>query len=396
MSYYTWVDIVNTINFDKLLHNQNPVKEIFSITFHGGEPTLLNKKTFYDFCDYSRQNIRLNHTYSIQTNLLNIDADWCKIFNLFGISVGLSWDGVSDSNINRNNNSFEFYKEKIDLLTKYNVDYGILVIVNKQSINHIAKTLDLLKELGVKLTKINYVEDVYTDFGLESDIEISGQEFFEKVIKYQLDNYIDNLTDSNLIELINRFINNYFFELNMNTGICGYSFCGAGKNVIEVEPNGSISFCGRYSDAYPEIQLNRGYDFGGLNQMNKLIHFAKIKHDVILKQGCDTCYAKDICSCGCMAFYYSKSRNNNRYDFGIRTDLVCDIYKSTFKYFMFNLDRIFDVYMKYCFSYGQRDINIFTRNMNIKNFKIFEQYLISNNVLYKKISENTYSIHRGV
>lgn len=394
MSWETWTRLIDTINSDKLFHNLDEEKRKFTITFHGGEPTLFNKKLFREFCEYANKILSLEHSFSIQTNLTNVDDEWCEIFKTFKISVGLSWDGVSDANTNRNNNNFDFYKSKMDMLKKYDLDYGILIIVNKQSIDHIAETLSLLKSLGVKLVKANYVEDVYTDFGQESEIEVSGVDIFNKVVKYQLDNYIDNLMDSNLIELLNKFINNCFLKVNTHTGICGDAFCGAGKNVIEVDPDGTYSFCGRYSDTYSDIQLDTGYDFCGLKQTKKIINFAKEKHNIMLKHGCDLCYAKDMCSFGCMAFYYSKSQNNGKSDFGIRTDLVCDMHRSIFKYFMNNLDKILDAYIKYCFNHGSSIIKVFVKDMTLGNYQIFKNYLIENNIRFNDNGDGVFTIDR--
>ena len=63
-----------------------------SITFHGGEP-LLEDKNFYVRIAQKLEKFNSRVFLNIQTNGTIIDEEWCKIFNQFNLSVGISIDG---------------------------------------------------------------------------------------------------------------------------------------------------------------------------------------------------------------------------------------------------------------------------------------------------------------
>jgi uncharacterized protein len=384
--------IINQVIFDFKKVNKSNIE----ITFHGGEPTTLDKETFIKFCEYiinifSKNNIICN--LSIQTNLINVDEDWANIFSKYKIDVGISWDGIDKSNSFRNNKNSEFYKEKVELLKKHSIGYGLLLVVTKNNIDNINESVEYAQtNFGITLNciKVNYSEDVFTDFERESEIEITGQDFFDKYLKKSIDKYINDYTNYINVDLIiKNFIESNVFYINNYISSCGncgfFKVCGSGSSVIEVNPDASINLCGRYSDSYPEITLdNSTYDFLNLKQYNFLVNFAIKKLNILKNLHCDTCYAQSVCTFGCMAFYYSKARNNGINKFGIRNDLICSISKLTYKYIIQNLDKIVIAYYKINnninFEYSMNNMNKFILNAVIRNKKDIK-FNINNNII---------------
>jgi len=348
--------IVDRIILDRLkaTHGRN---ETFNITFHGGEPTTLNKVQFFQMCEYAQERFLragLNLDFSIQTNLTLIDEEWCQLFNRFSVSVGASWDGSGTANEARTGASDDFYLEKTRMLKNANVRYGFLLVVNQHSVDSIPESLKVLSEQFHKdQGRLNYVEDVITPFGQPSPIEVSGKDFFLKVMKPQVDSFIQTgkCFDSNIRHSIEKFmvdyltgLGNYFGE----NGNCYVKYCGSGINVLEMDPDGSVLFCGRYGDAYEEAILMHGLeaDFLSLKQITKHLAFQKAKVEAMKKSHCDSCRAQNICDHGCMAYHYTKPQADGSHIWGIRNDLTCGMFKPLYDYLFNNANDIFESYLK--------------------------------------------------
>lgn len=71
-----------------------------SITFHGGEPTLVGITKLTKFCDTlisaAGDNCKLD--FSIQTNGINLSQEWAALFEKYDFKVGMSLDGPPDVN----------------------------------------------------------------------------------------------------------------------------------------------------------------------------------------------------------------------------------------------------------------------------------------------------------
>lgn len=348
--------IIDRLILDRLksTHGRN---EEFNLTFHGGEPTTLSKNQFFQMCEYAQERfIRagLKLDFSIQTNLTLIDEEWCQLFNRFNVSVGASWDGAGDANEARTDKTDEFYLEKTRMLKNANVRYGFLLVINQHSVNHIPESLKVLSEQFHKNQgRLNYVEDVITPYGQKSSIEVPGRDFFEKVMKPQVDSFIQTgqCFDSNIRHSIEKFmvdyltgLGNYFGE----NGNCYVKYCGSGINVLEMDPDGSVLFCGRYGEAYEDAILMHGLDtdFLSLKQITKHLAFQKAKIAAMNKSHCDDCRAQNICDHGCMAYHYTKPQADGSHVWGIRNDLTCTMFKPLYDYLFANANDIFESYLK--------------------------------------------------
>lgn len=81
---------------DNVFAGTSPQTEI-SLSFQGGEPMLAGLDFYRELVAYIEQNKeKRSVTYSIQTNGLLVDEDWCRFFADYGFLVGLSIDGLPD------------------------------------------------------------------------------------------------------------------------------------------------------------------------------------------------------------------------------------------------------------------------------------------------------------
>lgn len=320
-----------------------------SISLHGGEFLLVGKERLYKMLEYMKTEFHknnINHDLGCQTNATLIDDEFAKIFQKFDVRIGMSFDGIHDSNKNRTDIKQEVFENKFDVLKNNKVPFSFIVVAGQNNIDKIEETKEYLDNvLDVPEYKINYAEDMdSTGFG-SSEIEVSGKELFEKVWKPDLERIlkgekvrewrIRNIVNDTLIDILT------YHEDNRASGCLG-KYCGAGITMIAIEPDGNMDYCDRYSKSFPEAHIQHAldYDFLGLHQIRKVLELNKKKIDIFKEIGCDTCYANYICEYGCMAFHYSKFG-----EYGIEKDLVCDQFKMIYDYVLKNLDEFINIFL---------------------------------------------------
>lgn len=348
MSFPDFKKIIDEIIRQQLLNGRE--HKTFSLVFHGGEALMVGHKLFYKMADYASTAFVENGitlSLALQTNATLLDDEFAKIIKKFQIKVGMSFDGINDSNKERDIKQ-DIFEKKFDLLNENQIDYGFLIVAGKHNIDNIKDSQDYIKNLkNITTYKTNYAEDMFNP-GEGSAVEITGEEFFEKAIKPEIDSFIDtgitheSLTDKHISRTL---IDLFFHVVPFGKTGCESMFCGAGIGMIGVNPDGTSHYCDRYNREYEETYVMnnlKDYDFLGLHQLNRAMDFNLERHNIVLETGCDTCFAKYICDGGCMAF--QKSKNGK---FGIDTRIVCPLFKNTYSYILKRLPEIVDTYIKY-------------------------------------------------
>lgn len=333
-------------------------KHELTIVFHGGEPTLIGKEKFRKFLEYIKTEFEKNNVkYSLgmQTNATLLDDEFAQILHEYNMSVGLSFDGIAGANNQRTDIKQQIFENKFKILQKNKVNYGFLLVVGKHNIDKIGKSKDYLRNLkSIEKFKANYAEDFF-NHGTENSIELSGEEFFEKVLKTEIFNSIDTKKpyEFHTKSVLERTIVDLLTEhSNLAKAGCGTKFCGAAISMIGVNPDGTSHYCDRYTKEFPEtfVMNNLDYDFHGIHQLKEAINYNLIRDDVIRKTGCDTCYAQYICEGGCMAMYYSKHK-----EYGLDKNLVCGQYQNFYKYVLENLGSILKTLAKHKYNLFSMD-----------------------------------------
>lgn len=348
MDFELFKKIIDRIVLDRI--KSNSLSELFALVFHGGEPLIIGKNNLRRMFDYAKTtfvNHDMAHRLSIQTNLTLLNKEIAEMFSRYDVQVGFSFDGISkNSNINRSKNLTDtFFSKKIELMDNCNARRGPLMVLNEANKEHVLKSLKYVKKHFNSNMKINYAEDVNAPEGEES--EVSGEEFFNNAQKVIIDHFLKTgeMIESNIKNIVKNFLVSRIAEIRKTAahGNCSVKVCGGGIRVVEVEPNGKAYYCGRYNKEYKEsyIQEVTAKDFLSLNQINRYLDFVKAKHEVLLNTGCDTCRAEPVCDYGCMAFHMDKYGK-----WGIRTDLVCNIYKPLYDYLLKNENKLIKAYLE--------------------------------------------------
>ncbi len=157
------------------------------ISFQGGEPLLAGKKFFRTvFNLIKKHNVKNSDVVvAIQTNGTLIDEEWCRIFVLNDVLVGVSLDGDEVAHRERifpnGTSSFNTVLEKIELLRLHGVDYNILTVINKESAKRINEIHSFFKEKNFKY--LQYIPCLKPLGATEDDYALTGEEYGDFLIK---------------------------------------------------------------------------------------------------------------------------------------------------------------------------------------------------------------------
>lgn len=112
--------------------------------FQGGEPTLRGIDFFRKAVQFQKQYNR-NHVAiqnAFQTNGYALNEEWCRFFNENHFLVGVSLDGIPKvhdryRHEKKGGPTFARIERSLELLEKYQVDFNILTVVTKDTVEQI-------------------------------------------------------------------------------------------------------------------------------------------------------------------------------------------------------------------------------------------------------------------
>lgn len=316
-----------------------------SLTFilHGGEATLLGAEYLEKCIGYADSAFRkagFRYNISIQTNGTLLTDDMLQVFEKYHMSVGVSFDGVGDSNRQRflSSSRIEYFTDLFERAKQYpHVNMGVLATVTRQTVHSIPETQRMIVDrLGFHSYKMNYVEDMEHPY--DSKIEVSARKYFRYVTRPALEHFLEcgEIVESgtrDLFEMCLQDIVSYHSNC-VRTG-CGGRFCGTATGMIGIRPDGSAQVCDRFSREFEELTVTRDVtqmDFLGMHQLGFAVMMAQEKSRVLLENGCDSCRAQYVCSNGCIAFFYSKFGR-----MGLEKSLICDDQRKAYSWVEKNL-----------------------------------------------------------
>jgi Arylsulfatase regulator (Fe-S oxidoreductase) len=83
------------------MYNKTFGDNYINICWHGGEPLLYGTERFEKLLESVTQllnEIKIDFSYSLQTNGYLIDKEWADIFKKYGVMIGVSIDGTEEIN----------------------------------------------------------------------------------------------------------------------------------------------------------------------------------------------------------------------------------------------------------------------------------------------------------
>lgn len=217
-------------------------------SFQGGEPTIAGLDYFKSFIDYLnfKNNNERRVNYSIQTNGLLIDNEWCNLFKYNDFLIGLSFDIMENihnkyrTGINNKEHTYNKVLNTKLLLDKFEIKYNILTVLTSELSKFPKEVYKNIKILDIKYTQfIPCLSELYND--LEHSIKPKDFAYFYKeIFTLWKKDFLDGLYYSiqffdNIIPLIGGFFTPMTCGIN---GIC--------HNQIVIESNGDIFPCDFY------------------------------------------------------------------------------------------------------------------------------------------------------
>lgn len=298
-----------------------------TIAFQGGEPTLIGLDFFKKVVEfqkkYNTKNIVIHN--AIQTNGINLDEEWADFLRDNHFLVGISLDGIKDTNDYnrldaRGNGTFNRVMQTIQLLESRHVEYNILTVVNRQTAKRVTKIYNFYKRnhlqylqfipcldpFGEAPGQMEYslTPKAYGEF-LNALFDLWYQDFKkgENISIRQFENYVEMLLG-------------YPPEACGMSGVCGY------QHVVEAD--GSVYPCDFYVlDQYRLGNLNEN-TMEEINEKRKEIRF--IEDSMKMDPKCQACRYFSLCRGGCRRHRLIKE------DGSLGSNYFCESYEMFFAY----------------------------------------------------------------
>lgn len=129
--------------------------DYLTLSFQGGEPMLAGLPFYRNLVQYiagKKRNIHIN--YTLQTNGILLDDDWCKFLAKYGFLIGISLDILPESHDavrvdTAGQGTYEQVLRSISLLKKYHIEHNVLCTLTRQTARHPAKVWAQIKKLDL-------------------------------------------------------------------------------------------------------------------------------------------------------------------------------------------------------------------------------------------------------
>lgn len=289
------------------------------LAFQGGEPTLVGLEFYKHLIrlvnEYNKKNLSVS--YSIQTNGLLLNNEWCSFLKTYNFLVGISLDGYKEAHDllrydNQKNGTFVKVLKSIELLKRYHLEFNILTVINQINYNHALKIYTFYKKHNLKYLQfipcLSPLDDVNNELAITSN---NYYLFLDTLFQLW---YKDVLTGEEIS--IRYFDNLVGMVLGYQAQSCDLKgTCSA--NLI-VESNGDIYPCDFYViDNYRigNIKINSIQEIIRSNLVEKFIN-----ESTIIDDDCIRCNYYSLCMGGC------KRHRQSPYISELSKNYFCDAY----------------------------------------------------------------------
>ena len=115
------------------------------IQFAGGEP-MLNFSLVEQICQYAREK-QIDAVFQMQTNGILLNDETVQAIRRYGVSVGVSLDGIPQINAKTRGESVRVVNG-LRLLAEYGISVGINTVVTGENVKHLPELVDFAYYLG--------------------------------------------------------------------------------------------------------------------------------------------------------------------------------------------------------------------------------------------------------
>lgn len=275
-----------------------------SIVWHGGEPTLWGYKNFQQANEIIKKySKRAQIIQCVQSNCVHIDDNLIDFFIENNISIGSSFDGVTNE---QTRGCTEKYLSTIEKLKNKGLNVGAICVITKQNINSLVDNYNYFKERNQSL---NLRPMINSGEALKNvDIFSVDIEQYIKNLKELLHIWFYDTNCNIKVQPFETYLNMLIYK---KASVCCYNSCIT--KWMCLEPNGDITPCNRW---FPEE-----YKYGNIREIKSIKQVFKsngLKNLLVKaierREKCKSdCEYFDVCNGGCNneAFVNGDIANNN-------------------------------------------------------------------------------------
>lgn len=310
MSYECAEKIIDQVVSHCVKHNLSK----FLFIFHGGEP-MLQKKEFFKYfvekANFALNSIDVIGSFTMQTNGLLIDEDWCYLFNNLEIDIGISLDGYKEINDkyrvdHKNKGSYDRIIQGL-LISQQNMKEkpGILSVIDPTS--DPIRFYETIKGLDVKTFDLLW-PIVSQDLNFEGNPWPSDYDRKQTIYTDWLIKIFDIWYDEKHTTNISITIFDTIIGLILgNEKFSGEDFGSGDLGTLVIETNGDIESVGSLKIC------GNGFTASGVNIENTTFDeafetpLAKLygKSHTYLSKKCSSCPLVEVCGGGAIHTRYS-------------------------------------------------------------------------------------------
>lgn len=310
MSRETYINFFKQVKIHCLKNNV----KTFQFILHGGEPLMAGIDYINSFINNAKYILEpeIKAIFSIQTNGILINDEWCAFIKENKIGLGISIDGIKSINDkyridHRGRGTYDKVIESIKLLQKNKIGFGVLSVINLEA--DPIETYNHFKELGVE--SVDFLLPDYTYDNLPPNISLANLDRLKTPYADWLIKIFDKwFEDTQKLEIR---LFKYSICLFLG-GQIDFDYIGTSNNdvlVIEtdggIEPVDSLKICG---SEFTKIDANintHSIDYGLSSSLSRMYHLSK---KLVSKQ-CKVCPLLEICGGGFLPHRYSKTNGFN-------------------------------------------------------------------------------------
>lgn len=277
-------------------------KHVYFI-WHGGEPLLLGIEFFQKIIKLQeKHNLDNKQIFnSVQTNGILVNEEWAKFFKENNFRVGVSLDGHKELHINnrrlrKGHSSHEETLRGIEILKEFDVAFGILAVVTKQSISQAQEIFNFFVSKGIM--NIGFLPAVVTNTEGHIVEQIS-------VLPSEFSSFLTQFFEIWQKSGVHGFIVREFDEamrgaLGIPQKLC--TFSNDCKDYFTILPNGDIYLC----DCFPAIdKFHVGSIFEPLENIESSLNYSEFCQKIsITPAKCKSCDLFSVCNGGCKYHRY--------------------------------------------------------------------------------------------
>jgi uncharacterized protein len=289
-----------------------------NITFHGGEPLLAGIDFYKKALPLIQKVFGNTIKIGIQSNLWNINDEYCELFKQFRIQLGTSLDGPEEvNNFQRTIGYFKRTMSGIELLRKYGLSPGCIATITSYSAPEYKDILNFFLTNEIPFDIHPAIKPI--NFSGDDQIFITSTEyanFITNILEYYIHS-IDKIKINTLDTLIKNVSND-------KSGLCTFTKCLG--NYLAVDPVGDLYTCNRFV-GNKEFSLGNIKNVKSWADIKKSPAWQKLENwQKVIDFECARCLHKNVCHGGCP--YVAFAAGNGK---PIK-DPYCEAYKTIYKY----------------------------------------------------------------